>query len=110
MVLSQDATIDSIYFIEEGKVIVETEFELNKFVLDKLGPGSIINYRAVFLKDQMFVNKKALTEVKILVMSLDTLLGLVQKHSEPQVKDMSDHAAMIHRERMQQFSTRVLIA
>ena len=31
VVLSQDQTIDSIYFIEEGKVIVETEFELNHF-------------------------------------------------------------------------------
>ena len=51
MVLTQDQTIDSIYFIEEGKVLVETEFEGNQFILDKLGPGSIINYRAVFLKD-----------------------------------------------------------
>ena len=28
-----------------------TEFENNEFLLDKLGPGSAINYRAVFLKD-----------------------------------------------------------
>ena len=110
MVLTQDQTIDSIYFIEEGKVLVETEFEGNQFVLDKLGPGSIINYRAVFLKDQMFVNMKALTEVKVLVMSLDTLIGLVTKHSEPQKKDLSEKAVIAHRERMQSFATRVLIA
>ena len=43
--------INSIYFVEEGIVEVITEFENNEFVLDKLGPGSAINYRAVFLKD-----------------------------------------------------------
>ena len=51
LVLEQDSMINSIYFIEEGIVEVITEFENNEFVLDKLGPGSAINYRAVFLKD-----------------------------------------------------------
>ena len=45
--------IDKIYFIEEGKVEVYTEFEGNRFLIDTLGPGSVINYRAVFLKDLM---------------------------------------------------------
>ena len=58
----------------------------------------------------MFVNMKALTEVKVLVMSLDTLIGLVTKHSEPQKKDLSEKAVIAHRERMQSFATRVLIA
>ena len=51
LVLEQDSMINSIYFVEEGIVEVITEFENNEFVLDKLGPGSAINYRAVFLKD-----------------------------------------------------------
>ena len=60
--------IDSIYFVEQGTVEVTSEFEANEFIIDKLGPGSAINYRAVFLKDQMYVNMTAATEVKILVL------------------------------------------
>ena len=74
--------IDSIYFIEEGIIDVVTYFEMNEFVIDRLGPGSVINYRAFFLLDQMYVNLKALTEVKILALPLKTLLGLVQKYGE----------------------------
>ena len=51
IVLECDSMIDNIYFIEQGIVEVTSEFEANEFVIDKLGPGSAINYRAVFLKD-----------------------------------------------------------
>lgn len=50
---------------------------MNVFVIDKLGPGSAINYRALFLKDQMYVNIKAVDDVKILVLDLKTLMDLV---------------------------------
>ena len=53
--LELDSMIDSIYFVEQGTVEVTSEFEANEFIVDKLGPGSAINYRAVFLKDQMYV-------------------------------------------------------
>ena len=74
--------VEEIYFIEEGIVEVTTEFEMNDFTIDKLGPGSVINYRAVFLKDQMYVNMTAMTEVKILSLPLDTLMELVAKHGQ----------------------------
>jgi len=51
VVLHTDEIIDSILFIEEGQIEVHTEFDGNKFTIDKLGPGSAINYRAVFLRD-----------------------------------------------------------
>jgi len=76
------STIDSIYFIEEGEVQVTTEFESNEFILDTLGPGSAINHRAIFLKDQMYVNLQAMTEVKILFLKLTTLNELVDKHDQ----------------------------
>ena len=77
LVLKKDSTIEDIYFIEEGKVELSTEFEGNPFVIEKLGPGSVINYRAIFLRDSMYIDCKALTEVKILKLSLDELMALV---------------------------------
>ena len=58
--------ITSIYFIEEGTVEIWTSFEGNEFRIDTLGPGSVINYRSVFLRDQMYVEIRAITEVKVL--------------------------------------------
>ena len=87
VILRRDSILDSIYFIEEGKVELSTEFEGNLFVIEKLGPGSVINHRAVFLRDQMYVDIKALTEVKILKLSLDKMMSLVNKHGEPFGKD-----------------------
>lgn len=81
-ILKVGDNIEAIYFIEEGSVEVHTVFEGNKFTLDTLGPGSVINYRAVFLRDQAYVEFKAITDVKILTLSLDVLLQLVQKHGD----------------------------
>ena len=53
MILGDKDDIDSIYFMEEGIVQVSSEFEKNEFIIDMLGPGSIINQRAVFLGEQM---------------------------------------------------------
>ena len=79
-VLSLFKPITSIYFIEEGTVEVWTSFEGNEFRMDTLGPGTVINYRSVFLRDHMFVEMRAVTEVKVLYLKLDTLLALSQKH------------------------------
>ena len=51
IVLDVDQLIEAIYFVDEGMVEVSTEFENNEFIIDKLGPGSAINYRALFLRD-----------------------------------------------------------
>ena len=48
-------------------------------MIDKLHAGSGINYRAVFLNDTMHVNIKALTDVKMLYISVADLLTLVNK-------------------------------
>ena len=87
MILGDKDDIDSIYFMEEGIVQVSSEFEKNEFIIDMLGPGSIINQRAVFLGEQMQVSIKALTDCKILSLSLKKLLELVAKHGEIQGKD-----------------------
>ena len=51
-------------------------------MIDTLHPGSAINYRAFLTRDQMYVNFKAATEVKLLTISLERLMALVTKHSE----------------------------
>lgn len=38
--------------IEEGAVEIFTYFEGMKFVIDRLFPGSVINYRNLFLDDE----------------------------------------------------------
>ena len=43
--------ISKMFFVEQGYLEVFTQFEGNKFILDVLGPGSVINYRSIFLKD-----------------------------------------------------------
>ena len=53
-----------------------TSFDGNVFRIDTLGPGTVINYRSVFLRDQMYVELKAVTEVKMLDLTLETLLAL----------------------------------
>jgi CRP-like cAMP-binding protein len=60
---------DSICFIESGLVEVSTTFEGNNFVIDTLGPGSIINHRALFLQDYMTVNMMAQTDAKLMFLS-----------------------------------------
>lgn len=69
---------------------MSTEFEQNPFILDVLGPGSIINYRSVFLRDQMYVDMKAVTECKIQMLHLDTLMQLVSKHGEVNSRSKSE--------------------
>ena len=64
-------TVDAIYFVEKGKLQVSTEFESNKFVLDILEPGSVINHRAIFLNETTQVNFVALTDVKVKTFKLD---------------------------------------
>ena len=44
-------TIEQVYLIEEGLVKILTSFEENEFIIDTLGPGSVINYRSFFTRD-----------------------------------------------------------
>ena len=88
--LEAGTNVEEIYFIEEGQAEVSTEFEGNKFVTDVLGPGSVINYRSCFLKDQMYVDIVAITDMKILTLDLETLMQLVNKHGETSNRNLSE--------------------
>jgi len=44
--------MNTIQMIEEGVVEIYIYFENTKFILDRLFPGSVINYRNLFLDDE----------------------------------------------------------
>ena len=46
-------------FVVNGTLEVYTEFEGNEFVIDKLNPGSILNYRNIFTDDKMRVKVRS---------------------------------------------------
>jgi CRP-like cAMP-binding protein len=58
MVLKIGDEIDRIIFVERGQIEVYTEFEGNEFVIDRLGPGAVINPGSFWLGDLMTVNMR----------------------------------------------------
>ena len=58
---------DNLMIVANGAIEVYTEFEGNKFIIDHLGPGSIINYRSFFMSDLMHVFMECLTDVTVLI-------------------------------------------
>ena len=46
-------------FVVNGVLEVYTEFEGNEFVIEKLKPGSILNYRNIFTDDKMKVKVRS---------------------------------------------------
>lgn len=61
MCLKVGDQVDKIVFVERGQVDVYTEFEGNEFVIDKLGPGAVINPAAFWVGDAMTVNMRCAT-------------------------------------------------
>ena len=47
--------IEKIIFVVNGNLEVFSEFEGNEFIIEKLKPGSILNYRNIFTDDKMLV-------------------------------------------------------
>ena len=43
MILKVGDEIDKIIFVERGQIEVYTECEGNEFIIDRLGPGAVIN-------------------------------------------------------------------
>ena len=63
MIIREYDNCDQIIMIYSGTVEVYSEFEGNEFVLEKLGQGSILNHRAFFMEDLMYVNVRCATPV-----------------------------------------------
>ena len=70
IVLAAEQNANSVLFIEYGIIALFTTFEGNEFEIERLNRGSVINHNAFFMQDQMYVDIKALTEVKILELTI----------------------------------------
>lgn len=58
MYLKVGDSTDKIIFVERGQIEVLTEFEGNEFVIERLGPGTVINQKAFWVDDIMSVNMR----------------------------------------------------
>ena len=58
-VLKLEQEIDKIIFVVSGCLEVYTEFEGNEFVIEKLKPGSILNYTNIFMDEKMQVSVRS---------------------------------------------------
>jgi signal-transduction protein with cAMP-binding, CBS, and nucleotidyltransferase domain len=59
LVLAENNKSTSIIFVERGTVEVVTLVNEYEYIIDKLGEGSHINYRAYITGDSMVVNFRA---------------------------------------------------
>ena len=80
MILDPSKDSNTLYFVEDGIVEVFTRFEGTIFVLEHLHKGSAINYRAIFMEDQMSVSIRCHTECKLFKLSYDKLNDVIQKY------------------------------
>ena len=56
VILRKNSLADSVIIVENGCVEVVIEFEGNKFVIDRLYRGSIINYRLFLIQERVSVS------------------------------------------------------
>ena len=81
-ILNENNLSDAVYFIEDGEIEVYTTFEKNEFVLETLYRGSVINQRAIFMQDTMYVNMRCAADVKLLKLEHNTMKKLIEKYED----------------------------
>ena len=57
---------DTLIIIEKGEIDIKTEMEGNEFMIDRLIPGTVINFRTFLLDDLMDVDMVCVSGCKIL--------------------------------------------
>ena len=65
MVIKRYEQIESIIFVAKGVLEVFTEIDGIEFVLERLHPGSCLNYRSFFRQDIMEANVRCLENCKL---------------------------------------------
>ena len=71
---------DNLIFVVRGIIEVYTIFEGNKFIVEHLGPGSIINNRTFFMGDLMYVYMESITIVELALISINTITRIKERH------------------------------
>ena len=73
VVLAEEQTATSLYFIEHGCLEVYTHFEEHEFILERLYEGSALNHRAYFMQDPMYVNVRCTESAKLLELPYESM-------------------------------------
>jgi len=73
---------DRILIVISGVLEVYTEFEGNEFIIDRLKPGSILNYRLVFTDDLMQVSVRTLDNTQTIELTEDKLREIMSSDQE----------------------------
>lgn len=85
----QDQNADCLTIVYEGIVEFYTHFEGAEFVLERLYPGSIYNFRTFFMEDLMTVNARCQTNVTLFELNKGTIEGIMNKHEDFKRKMLS---------------------
>ena len=67
-------------FVEQGTVQVFTEFEGNEFILENLEQGSVINPRAFFVEDLMYVSIRCSSHCTLWTLDHQTMEKIKENH------------------------------
>ena len=59
IILAEGDPTDKMFLVVNGCLEVYLEFEGNEFIIEKLKPGSILNYLNIFTDDIMKVNVRS---------------------------------------------------
>lgn len=89
ILFKQDQNADCFTIVYEGIVEFYTYFEDSEFVLERLYPGSIYNFRAFFMEDLMYVNARCQTNVALLEISKDKIEKIMENHDDFKRKMLS---------------------
>ena len=81
-IMSEDSNAEALLIVEEGLLDVYTSFEANEFVLERLSRGTVLNHRAYFMKDSMYVDIRCSKEAKILHLPLDSIKAIIERYTE----------------------------
>lgn len=89
VLFKQDQNADCLSIVYEGVVEFYTYFEDFEFVIERLYPGSIYNFRTFFMEDLMYVNARCEGNVTLLEISKSALEEIMEKHDDFKRKMLS---------------------
>lgn len=88
-VFKEDQNADNFTIVYEGTLEFYTHFEKVEFILERLYPGSIFNFRTFFMEDLMYVNARCQTNVTLLEISNAKMQEIMEKHDDVRRKMLS---------------------
>jgi CRP-like cAMP-binding protein len=81
-IVQQNEFLEKIIFVERGQIEIYAEFEGNEFVIERLGPGAVINQKAFFVNDKIQVNMRTGMNTDMYELDKKTLDEIRIKHPE----------------------------